>query len=123
MADFILPGGRAVDVIARDIPVVLWEGLTAEQQAAAAAKYKPDLGDEWLSHAEYFTYEPDSFAVIEGDVYDLDAEATAIDDDDLAARFTRYLPTSDNGAGVIYFSIVHREGVPFMAAFRVGSAS
>ncbi|PZQ95073.1 MAG: hypothetical protein DI533_20675 [Cereibacter sphaeroides] len=106
-------------VIARDLPVVLWEGLTPEQQAAAIAKYKPEIDGEWESHAEYFTYEPDSFVIIAGEVFDLDAEATAISESDLVGRFDRYLPSSDDGASVIYFSVVRRFDVPYLAAFRV----
>lgn len=119
MSDFILPGGRGVVVIARDLPVVLWEGLTADQQAAAIAKYKPEIDGDWISHAEYFTYEPDSFVIIAGELFDLDAEATAISESDLVGRFDRYLPSSDDGASVIYFSVVRRFDVPYLAAFRV----
>lgn len=119
MSDFILPGDRGVTVIDRGLPVVLWEGLTADQQAAAIAKYKPEIDGDWSSHAEYFTYEPDSFVIIAGEVFDLDAEATAISESDLVGRFDRYLPSSDDGASVIYFSVVRRFDVPYLAAFRV----
>lgn len=51
---------------------LLWGSLTAEQQQAATEKYFNGEG----TPEDYFTYEPDGFLVVDGKIYDIDAEAT-----------------------------------------------
>lgn len=90
-------------------PVLMWEDLTADQQASAAEKYFPGVSDEWPSAADYFTYDPDGFISFDGEVYDIDAEAVAISDPDLQREYCagrpgttiRYLPSSKNLKGYL----------------------
>ncbi|AKJ74146.1 hypothetical protein HWA87_gp83 [Salmonella phage 35] len=58
------------EVVADDVRPVYWQDLTDDQKAQAAAKYHNGEG----TPEDYFTYTPDQFIVINGDVYDLDAK-------------------------------------------------
>lgn len=51
---------------------LMWSDLMPEQQQAATEKYFNGEGDP----ADYFNCEPDGFLVIDGVIYDIDAEAT-----------------------------------------------
>jgi hypothetical protein len=52
---------------------LLWADLTEVQKAQAVKKYFNGEG----TPEDYFTCEPDGFLIIDGVIYDVDAEATA----------------------------------------------
>lgn len=96
-----MPKGGAVRLLAQNVTSVLWSSLTDEQKARAADKYFSD-GEEWENTEEFFTYEPDSFLTLNGDVLDINAEATLITDSETYELFDahrqcvslRYFPSS-----------------------------
>jgi len=103
---------------------LMWSDLTEDQKEQAAKKYFNGEG----TPEEYFTYEPDGFLVIDGVVYDVDAEASANIDfesprDALDAsrenRQLRLLPSSvKRGKGLV----IHYRNVcdPVYQVYSVG---
>lgn len=62
------------------VPVLLWENLNDAQKQQAENKYFPDAGEEWESAEEFFTCMLDCFIEVDGEVFNLDIEAVAMDD-------------------------------------------
>lgn len=58
------------------VQAVFWDDMTAEQRALATAKYF-NAGGDWASPEEYFNYGPDAFLFIDGEAFNIDAEASA----------------------------------------------
>ncbi|EDW7725035.1 hypothetical protein GTR06_004546 [Salmonella enterica] len=100
------------EVIADDVRPVYWQDLTDDQKATAAAKYHNGEG----TPEDYFTYTPDQFIVINGDVYDLDADAALHEVEGLKGHVRILESTKADGAALAVQCV---EGWDVVSVYRV----
>ncbi|EMW0459934.1 hypothetical protein AADZ49_004295 [Salmonella enterica] len=100
------------EVIADDVRPVYWQDLTDDQKATAAAKYHNGEG----TPEDYFTYTPDQFIVVNGDVYDLDADAAVYEVEGLKGHVRILESTKADGAALAVQCV---EGWDVVSVYRV----